>query len=44
LAENADECMVLDSEVLYDICFRTFWCLVTCYLFMLFCHAVELGF
>jgi tubulin beta len=24
LAENADECMVLHSEVLYDICFRTF--------------------
>ncbi|KAI5420944.1 hypothetical protein KIW84_044696 [Lathyrus oleraceus] len=23
LVENADECMVLDSEALYDICFRT---------------------
>ena len=21
--ENADECMVLDNEALYDICFRT---------------------
>ncbi|ERN12526.1 hypothetical protein AMTR_s00025p00193020 [Amborella trichopoda] len=24
LVENADECMVLDNEALYDICFRTF--------------------
>lgn len=23
LVENADECMVLDNEALYDICFRT---------------------
>ncbi|KAJ6944831.1 hypothetical protein NC652_010006 [Populus alba x Populus x berolinensis] len=23
LVENADECMVLDIEALYDICFRT---------------------
>ena len=23
LAENTDECMLLDSEALYDICFRT---------------------
>lgn len=23
LIENADECMVLDNEALYDICFRT---------------------
>ncbi|CAD6273317.1 unnamed protein product [Miscanthus lutarioriparius] len=23
LVKNADECMVLDNEVLYDICFRT---------------------
>ena len=25
LVENSDECMVLDNEALYDICFRT-WC------------------
>ncbi|ERN07896.1 hypothetical protein AMTR_s00012p00229980 [Amborella trichopoda] len=24
LVENADECMVLDHEALYDICFKTF--------------------
>lgn len=23
LVENADECMILDNEALYDICFRT---------------------
>ncbi|KAK8914128.1 Tubulin beta-1 chain [Platanthera zijinensis] len=23
LVENVDECMVLDNEALYDICFRT---------------------
>ncbi|KAL8510868.1 hypothetical protein ACS0TY_017617 [Phlomoides rotata] len=23
LVKNADECMVLDNEALYDICFRT---------------------
>jgi len=23
LVENADECMVIDNEALYDICFRT---------------------
>ena len=23
LVENADQCMVLDNEALYDICFRT---------------------
>ena len=23
LVENADECIVLDNEALYDICFRT---------------------
>lgn len=23
LVENADECMVLDNEALYDICFKT---------------------
>ena len=23
LVENADECMLLDNETLYDICFRT---------------------
>ena len=36
LVENADECMVLDNEALYDICFRTLklitpsckWCCV----------------
>lgn len=49
LVENADECMVLDNEALYDICFRTLklatpTCkplvfLFSCFLFLVRVHA-----
>lgn len=48
LVENADECMVLDNEALYDICFRTlklttpsckFWQLE----FITFCYCIKIS-
>ncbi|KAI4980685.1 hypothetical protein ZWY2020_021170 [Hordeum vulgare] len=33
LVENADECMVLDNEALYDICFRTLKLTTPSYIF-----------
>ncbi|KAH0870922.1 hypothetical protein HID58_077944 [Brassica napus] len=46
LVENADECMVLDNEALYDICFRTLKLSnPTFSLFMCFvCYVIELRF
>lgn len=49
LVENADECMVLDNEALYDICFRTLKlttpsCKSSClfhYLVLFMIHAVS---
>lgn len=38
LVENADECMVLDNEALYDICFRTLKLTTpSCELYMIYC-------
>jgi tubulin beta len=48
LVENADECMVLDNEALYDICFRTLKlatpsCKLLSYLWSpLFCCTTEI--
>lgn len=42
LVENADECMVLDNEALYDICFRTLKLTTpSCkHLRLMFCYAI----
>lgn len=37
LVENADECMVLDNEALYDICFRTLKLTTPSCEYLLFC-------
>ena len=44
LVENADECMVLDNEALYDICFRTLKLVTpTCkYLLLSYCLFASL--
>ncbi|PON35033.1 beta-tubulin [Trema orientale] len=44
LVENADECMVLDNEALYDICFRTLKLTTpSCYVLRdLFVHIMEM--
>lgn len=42
LVENADECMVLDNEALYDICFRTLKLTTpSCKFIMLHCNTVD---
>jgi tubulin beta len=42
LVENADECMVLDNEALYDICFRTLKLTTpSCKFFIFHCKRVE---
>ena len=50
LVENADECMVLDNEALYDICFRTLKLttpsceFISILLLLLFCVMLHTGF
>lgn len=49
LVENADECMVLDNEALYDICFRTLKlttpsCKHICFMFWLPLPLLEHGY
>lgn len=41
LVENADECMVLDNEALYDICFRTLKLTTPSCKFLLLSHIFD---